>query len=48
MNAKDNDVPTATDNVEMLISQMHDLSFMLESNLSIPQKQDEFHSFSKD
>ncbi|KAI9178196.1 hypothetical protein LWI28_023732 [Acer negundo] len=50
--AKDNDVPTATttsttDNVETLISQMHDLSFMLESNLSIPQKQDEFHSFSK-
>ncbi|KAK3184402.1 hypothetical protein Dsin_031688 [Dipteronia sinensis] len=52
VNAKDIDVPTATtgsttDNVEMLISQMHDLSFMLESNLSIPQKQDEFHSFSK-
>ncbi|KAK0589713.1 hypothetical protein LWI29_017696 [Acer saccharum] len=52
VNAKDNDVPTATarsttDNVEMLISQMHDLSFMLESNLSIPEKQDEFHSFSK-
>ncbi|KAK2649213.1 hypothetical protein Ddye_016702 [Dipteronia dyeriana] len=52
VNAKDNDVPTATtrsttDNVETIISQMHDLSFMLESNLSIPQKQDEFHSFSK-
>ncbi|KAL5794134.1 hypothetical protein ACOSP7_002728 [Xanthoceras sorbifolium] len=50
--AKSKDVPTATtrsttDNVEKLISQMHDLSFMLESNLSIPQKQDEFHSFSK-
>ena len=26
------------DDVEMLISQMHDLSFMLESNLSVPPK----------
>lgn len=25
-------------NVEMLLSQLHDLSFMLEDNLSIPQK----------
>lgn len=28
------------DDVEMLMSQMHDLSFMLESNLSIPSKSD--------
>ena len=27
-----------TDDVEILMSQMHDLSFMLESNLSIPPK----------
>lgn len=26
------------DGVEMLLSQMHDLSFMLENNLSIPPK----------
>ena len=35
------DVSTAIgskDGVEMLMSQMHDLSFMLENNLSIPQK----------
>ncbi|CAJ1939958.1 unnamed protein product [Sphenostylis stenocarpa] len=35
------DVPTAVgskDDVEMLMSQMHDLSFMLENNLSIPPK----------
>lgn len=25
--------------LEMLLSQMHDLSFMLESNLSVPQNQ---------
>lgn len=36
------DVSTAElgskDDVEMLMSQMHDLSFMLESNLSFPPK----------
>lgn len=35
------DVSTAVgskDDVEMLMSQMHDLSFMLENNLSIPPK----------
>ncbi|QCD82689.1 hypothetical protein DEO72_LG2g3029 [Vigna unguiculata] len=35
------DVSTAVgskDDVEMLMSQMHDLSFMLESSLSIPRK----------
>lgn len=36
------DVSTADlgskDDVEMLMSQMHDLSFMLESNLSFPSK----------
>ncbi|CAK7349002.1 unnamed protein product [Dovyalis caffra] len=36
------------DDVEMLMSQMHDLSFMLESNLSVPQKTQAFSSFSKD
>ncbi|KAJ0111156.1 hypothetical protein Patl1_01972 [Pistacia atlantica] len=38
---------TTTNDVEMLMSQMHDLSFMLASNLSVPSKQDEFGSFSK-
>lgn len=27
-----------TDDMEILMSQMHDLSFMLESNLSVPPK----------
>ncbi|XP_034892400.1 uncharacterized protein [Populus alba] len=36
------------DEVEMLMSQMHDLSFMLESNLSVPQKIEPFSSSSKD
>lgn len=31
---------SADNTVETLMSQMHDLSFMLESNLSIPQKED--------
>ncbi|KAJ0052400.1 hypothetical protein Pint_01993 [Pistacia integerrima] len=38
---------TTTNDVEMLMSQMHDLSFMLASNLSVPSKQDECGSFSK-
>ncbi|XVE78435.1 hypothetical protein DITRI_Ditri13aG0144900 [Diplodiscus trichospermus] len=43
--AKDGDFSTATtgsktDDVEIVMSQMHDLSFMLESNLSIPAKVD--------
>lgn len=29
---------TNVDDVETIMSQMHDLSFMLEGNLSIPQK----------
>ncbi|XP_061969562.1 uncharacterized protein LOC133692542 isoform X2 [Populus nigra] len=36
------------DEVEMLMLQMHDLSFMLESNLSVPQKIEPFSSSSKD
>ncbi|KAJ6390213.1 hypothetical protein OIU77_024434 [Salix suchowensis] len=36
------------DEAEMLMSQMHDLSFMLESNLSVPQKIESFSSSSKD
>ena len=43
--AKDGDFSSATtgsktDEIEILMSQMHDLSFMLESNLSIPPKVD--------
>ncbi|XVE78440.1 hypothetical protein DITRI_Ditri13aG0145200 [Diplodiscus trichospermus] len=43
--AKDGDFSTATtgsktDDVEILMSQMHDLSFILESNISIPSKAD--------
>ncbi|XVF20997.1 hypothetical protein REPUB_Repub12eG0052800 [Reevesia pubescens] len=43
--AKDGDFPNATtgskfDDIEILMSQMHDLSFMLESSLSIPPKVD--------
>lgn len=34
--------------VEMIMSQMHDLSFMLESNLSVPQKTGPFSPFPKD
>ncbi|KAI5340284.1 PREDICTED: dentin sialophospho [Prunus dulcis] len=33
---------------ERIMSQMHDLSFMLESSLSIPPKRDELHSHSQD
>ncbi|KAM7492358.1 hypothetical protein LguiA_035279 [Lonicera macranthoides] len=36
------------DDVEILMSQMHDLSFMLESNLSVPPKLDALGSFSHD
>ena len=36
-----------SDDVEKIMSQMHDLSFMLESNLSIPPKRD-VHSLSQD
>ncbi|XP_015881178.3 uncharacterized protein LOC107417123 [Ziziphus jujuba] len=36
------------DDVEMLMSQMHDLSFMLDSNLSVPSKQDGLNSSSQD
>ncbi|KAK6238580.1 hypothetical protein QUC31_004049 [Theobroma cacao] len=32
-----------TDDIEILMSQMHDLSFMLERNLSIPPKVDEYN-----
>ncbi|KAG5252046.1 dentin sialophospho protein [Salix suchowensis] len=39
---------TYADEAEMLMSQMHDLSFMLESNLSVPQKIESFSSSSKD
>ncbi|KAF5202788.1 hypothetical protein FRX31_007625, partial [Thalictrum thalictroides] len=31
---------SADNTVERLMSEMHDLSFMLDSNLSIPQKKD--------
>ncbi|XP_009353305.2 uncharacterized protein LOC103944559 [Pyrus x bretschneideri] len=37
-----------SDDVERIMSQMHDLSFMLESTLSMPPKQDELHPPSKD
>ncbi|KAM1666483.1 hypothetical protein ACFX15_044874 [Malus domestica] len=37
-----------SDDVERILSQMHDLSFMLESTLSMPPKQDELHPPSKD
>lgn len=36
------------DDVEILMSQMHDLSFMLKSNLSVPPKLDALGSFSHD
>lgn len=36
------------DDVETLMSQMHDLSFMLDSNLSILPKQDGLNSSSQD
>lgn len=35
------------DDVEMLLSQMHDLSFMLESKLSVPPSKEGFNSFSQ-
>ncbi|KAM0958862.1 hypothetical protein EV1_023904 [Malus domestica] len=37
-----------SDDVERIMSQMHDLSFMLESTLSIRPKQDRLHPPSKD
>ncbi|XP_048435119.1 uncharacterized protein LOC103968015 isoform X1 [Pyrus x bretschneideri] len=37
-----------SDDVERIMSQMHDVSFMLESTLSIPPKQDGLHPPSKD
>lgn len=40
-------MPSSND-VESLLSQMKDLSFMLESNLAIPQKRDGFNSSSHD
>ncbi|KAG8364587.1 hypothetical protein BUALT_Bualt18G0012800 [Buddleja alternifolia] len=40
--------PEVKDDVTMLISQMHDLSFMLESNLSIPSNSDAHNSSPKD
>ncbi|GMN61816.1 hypothetical protein TIFTF001_030895 [Ficus carica] len=49
--AKAGDVYTAettSKNVEALLSRMHDLSFMLESNLSIPSTQEGSNSKSKD
>ncbi|XP_059661095.1 uncharacterized protein LOC132307382 [Cornus florida] len=50
--AKDGDVPSATtqtkDDAENLFSQMHDLSFMLKNNLSVPSKSDGLSSFSQD
>ncbi|CAN6574254.1 unnamed protein product [Malus baccata var. baccata] len=51
--AGDGDVSSAragskSDDVERIMSQMHDLSFMLESTLSMPPKQDELHPPSKD
>lgn len=36
----------ANEEVEMLMSQMHDLSFMLENNLSVPGTKDPFDPFS--
>ncbi|CAK9148833.1 unnamed protein product [Ilex paraguariensis] len=36
------------DDVETLLSQMHDLSFMLESNLSVPTKLDSLNSSAQD
>ncbi|CAI9090111.1 OLC1v1024802C1 [Oldenlandia corymbosa var. corymbosa] len=45
-NAGVNSASTQTrEDVEMLLSQMHDLSFMLEDKLSIPPKSDGFDSF---
>lgn len=38
-------VSSTDPNVEMLISQMHDLSFMLENDLSIPKKVEGTDSF---
>lgn len=38
---KDATTKSKADDVEMVMSQMHDLSFMLESNLSIPKNLDE-------
>ncbi|KAA8524720.1 hypothetical protein F0562_011143 [Nyssa sinensis] len=50
--AKDDDVFSGTteskDDAELLFSQMHDLSFMLQSNLSVPSKSDGLTSFSQD
>ncbi|ONI18407.1 hypothetical protein PRUPE_3G214000 [Prunus persica] len=37
-----------SEDAERIMSQMHDLSFMLESSLSIPPKRDELHSHSQD
>lgn len=36
------------DDVKMLLSQMHDLSFMLEDNLSIPSSSNDHNSSIKD
>ncbi|XP_050208066.1 uncharacterized protein LOC126657427 [Mercurialis annua] len=49
----DGNTKSKASNVEALMSQMHDLSFMLESNLSVPQKNDPqtidpFSPFTKD
>lgn len=46
-NVSNTTTKSTTNDVEMLMSKMHDLSFMLASNLSVPSKQDEFGSFSK-
>lgn len=44
VNASSEKVGSKANDVEMLLSQMHDLSFMLESNLSIPPKEDKLNS----